>query len=134
MPAISVFDMFKVGVGPSSSHTLGPWRAAQAFLRRLRELDLFDTVDRVGIDLYGSLAKTGTGHGTDLAVVMGLAGEDPETCDTARLTTRYLATRAAKTFLLDGVRPLRFDPASDLHFQRRITLPFHPNGLMFTAK
>ena len=65
---------------------------------------------------------------------MGLAGEDPETCDTARLTTRYLATRAAKTFLLDGVRPLAFDPASDLHFQRRITLPFHPNGLMFTAK
>jgi len=133
VPAISIFDMFKVGVGPSSSHTLGPWRAAQSFLRVLRDRGAFDRVTAVRIDLYGSLAKTGIGHGTDLAVVAGLAGEDPETCDTSLLTQRFLAIRAAKTFRLDGVRPIAFDPATDLLFHRRIALPFHPNGLTFTA-
>jgi L-serine dehydratase len=83
MEAISVFDIFKVGVGPSSSHTMGPWRAAQQFLVKCRELSYFGGIIDVRVDLYGSLAKTGKGHGTDMAVILGLAGDDPVTCDTS---------------------------------------------------
>ena len=81
MEPISTFDIFKIGVGPSSSHTMGPWRAAQRFLSSCQTLGLFERVNHVRIDLYGSLAKTGKGHGTDIAVILGLAGEDPVTCD-----------------------------------------------------
>ncbi|MGN6531994.1 MAG: serine dehydratase beta chain, partial [Ginsengibacter sp.] len=79
--AISVFDMFKIGVGPSSSHTLGPWRAAQLFLKTLQEKDILNEVASIEILLYGSLAKTGKGHGTDIAVQLGLCGDDPVTFD-----------------------------------------------------
>ena len=85
MESISVFDIFKIGVGPSSSHTMGPWRAAQQFLAIVRERGEFDRVASVRVDLFGSLAKTGKGHGTDVAVLMGLAGEDPVTCDVGDL-------------------------------------------------
>src|ERR1700742_2699714 len=74
---ISVFDIFKIGVGPSSSHTMGPWRAAQAFLDHCRHLNVFDQITQIRCDLYGSLAKTGRGHGTDFAVMLGLCGQDP---------------------------------------------------------
>jgi L-serine dehydratase len=130
--AISTFDIFKIGVGPSSSHTMGPWRAAQRFLANCRDLGLFDQVVRVRVDLYGSLAKTGKGHGTDLAVLLGLAGEDPVTCDTSQLWPKVEAIRVAQALPLDGVKTIPFH-ADDLVFNPRITLPFHPNGLTFTA-
>src|SRR5438128_9514072 len=124
MEAISTFDIFKIGIGPSSSHTMGPWRAAQRFLARLRQLGLFDRVVRVRADLYGSLAKTGRGHGTDLALLLGLSGEDPVTCDPAQLQAKVQAIRGRGQLLMDGVRPIGFDAALDLVFNVQITLPF----------
>ena len=85
MAAISAFDIFKIGVGPSSSHTLGPWRAAQRAVERWRELGAFDSIAAVQVDLYGSLAKTGRGHMTDMAVMLGLSNDDPVTCDTTAI-------------------------------------------------
>jgi L-serine dehydratase len=131
--AISTFDIFKIGVGPSSSHTMGPWRAAQRFLAYCHEVGLFDRILRVQVDLYGSLAKTGRGHGTDLAVLLGLSGEDPVTCDTTALHARVEAIGAKRLLNLAGTRPVPFGPATDLVFHPQVTLPFHPNGLEFTA-
>jgi L-serine dehydratase len=131
--AISTFDIFKIGVGPSSSHTLGPWRAAQRFLTKCRDLGILDRVVRVQVDLYGSLAKTGRGHGTDLALLLGLSGEDPVTCDLAQLHPRVEVIRSAGTITLAGVKTVPFHPATDLVFHAQTTLPFHPNGLTFTA-
>ncbi|MFO0909851.1 MAG: L-serine ammonia-lyase [Isosphaeraceae bacterium] len=131
MESISVFDIFKVGVGPSSSHTMGPWRAAQRFVARCAERGLAE-VERVHIDLYGSLAKTGVGHGTDVAVLLGLAGEDPVTCDVTGLHANVAAIRTGRMLRLAGVHPIVFEPG-DLLFQRDTTLPFHPNGLRFRA-
>ena len=133
MTAISVFDMLKIGVGPSSSHTLGPWRAAQQAVRRWRELGVFDSATGVRVDLYGSLAKTGRGHMTDMAVMLGLSDEDPERCDTSKLPARIDEIRRSRTLMLGGDRPVRFDPASDCRFNSRESLPRHPNGLTFTA-
>jgi L-serine dehydratase len=131
--AISVFDIFKIGVGPSSSHTLGPWRAAQRFVTRCRDLGLFDRVTRVRADLFGSLAKTGRGHGTDFAILLGLSGEDPVTCDVAQLHAKVEAIGAAGALRLGGARAVPFRPANDLVFHPAASLPFHPNGLTFTA-
>jgi L-serine dehydratase len=133
MEAISVFHIFKTGVGPSSSHTMGPWRAAQAFLTRCREQGLLDRIDRVRVDLYGSLAKTGRGHGTDRAVVWGLAGLDPETCDPAALEPMLEALQRAGTLRLEGTHAVGFDLGRDVVFNMQRSLPFHPNGLTFTA-
>jgi L-serine dehydratase len=133
MAAISAFDIFKIGVGPSSSHTLGPWRAAQRVVRRWQELGVFDSIEEVQVDLYGSLAKTGRGHMTDMAVMLGLSNEDPVTCDTAAIPTKIEAIRRARTIRLGGQRPVRFDPATDCRFNSQISLPQHPNGLRFTA-
>ena len=93
MERISVFDMLKIGVGPSSSHTMGPWRAAERFLSELKEASQFDAVSRITVELYGSLAKTGRGHGTDIAVMMGLRGEDPVTCDTHNIDDKIARTQ-----------------------------------------
>ncbi len=133
MAAISAFDIFKVGVGPSSSHTLGPWRAAQRAVRRWQEVGVFDSIVEVPVDLYGSLAKTGRGHMTDVAVMLGLSNEDPETCDTAGIPSRIDRIRRLRTLLLGGQRPVRFDPATDCRFNSRISLPQHPNALTFRA-
>ena len=131
--AISVFDMFKIGVGPSSSHTLGPWRAAQQFVTSLEQRQLLDHVMNVKILLYGSLAKTGKGHGTDIAVQLGLAGEDPVTFDVNQIdsTIQHLAT--TKSLNLGGKKSVTFDPASDVQFLFTESLPFHPNALSFLA-
>lgn len=134
MESISVFDIFKVGVGPSSSHTMGPWRAAQRFTDALTRLGVFDRVRRVRADLYGSLAKTGHGHGTDVAVVLGLSGEDPETCDTAGLIDRVEAIRQVGRLRLRGTRVIGFDGGRDVVFHADTSLPFHPNALTFTAE
>jgi L-serine dehydratase len=131
--SISVFDIFKIGVGPSSSHTMGPWRSAQQFLASCRDRGLFDRIVRVRIELFGSLAKTGKGHGTDVAVLMGLSGEDPVTCDTARIHPNVDAIRSSRRLTLEGVREIPFDTETDLVFRREVTLPFHPNALRFEA-
>ena len=130
MESISVFDIFKIGVGPSSSHTMGPWRAAQRFLASCP-----GPVASVRVDLYGSLAKTGKGHGTDVAVLMGLAGEDPVTCDPASMHPKVAMIRSHKRLALGGdpAHEVPFDPALDLRFHRDRALPFHPNGLRFEA-
>jgi len=133
MEAISVFDIFKIGVGPSSSHTMGPWRAAQQFLRLCRDLDLFNDTVQVTVDLFGSLAKTGKGHGTDIAVILGLSGQDPVTCDTAKINEKVDWIETVGTLLLDGENPIRFDRQRDIVFHFDKSLPFHPNGIQFTA-
>jgi L-serine dehydratase len=133
MAAISMFDILKIGVGPSSSHTLGPWRGAQRAVRRWQELGLFDSIVGVQVDLYGSLAKTGRGHMTDIAVMLGLSNEDPVTCRTAAIPAMIEAIRRSQTITLGGRRPIRFDPAEDCRFNSRISLPLHPNALTFTA-
>jgi L-serine dehydratase len=133
MAAISVFDIFKIGVGPSSSHTLGPWRAAQRAVQRWQELGVFDDIVGVQVDLYGSLAKTGKGHMTDMAVMLGLSNQDPVTCDIAAIPGTVEAIRASRTISLAGRRPVRFDLTTDCRFNSRISLPQHPNGVTFTA-
>lgn len=133
---ISVFDIFKVGVGPSSSHTMGPWRATQRFVEVCRGQggkSGLDGVRSVRVDLFGSLSKTGKGHGTDIAVILALLGEDPETCDTTLIGDLVRAVRERKTLLLGGSRLISFDPAREIEFHA-MTLAFHPNGMTLTAR
>jgi L-serine dehydratase len=130
---LSVFDMFKVGVGPSSSHTLGPWRAALAFLAELDRSHSLAHVTEVTIDLFGSLAKTGRGHGTDRAVQAGLLALDPETCDVDALGPTIDALATSQRLRLGGRVPVEFRPMDDIRFHRDRMLPFHPNALTFTA-
>ena len=128
--SISVFDIFKIGVGPSSSHTLGPWRAALRFLETLKEKGL-DNVLSVKVLLYGSLAKTGKGHGTEVAVILGLCGEDPVTFDVNQITPRIEKITESRIMCLAGQRDLDFNPAVDVVFLTQETLPFHSNALTF---
>jgi L-serine dehydratase len=132
--AISVFDMFKIGIGPSSSHTLGPWRAAECFTQMLEQRGILDEVVCLEVLLYGSLAKTGRGHGTDVAVQLGLGGHDPVTFDVNHLGAAVADIAAMKKLLLHGRHEIDFDPAEDIEFLFSETLPFHPNGLSFLVK
>ena len=132
MQRISVFDMLKIGIGPSSSHTMGPWRAAQRFLEDLSPAKLH-TVLRLRVDLYGSLAKTGCGHGTDIAVQLGLSGEDPETIDTATLHQKIQDIAKTERITLAGKRAVPFVPDADIVFHFDQQLPFQPNAVRFTA-
>jgi L-serine dehydratase len=131
--AISVFDMFKIGIGPSSSHTLGPWRAAQRFCENLSSSGLLSSVTAIRILLYGSLAKTGKGHGTDVAVILGLSGDDPVTFDVNQITAKINDVTAAQKLVLHGLHEIRFDPRKDIEFFAAEALPFHPNGISFLA-
>ncbi|MEV5077960.1 L-serine ammonia-lyase [Streptomyces sp. NPDC056159] len=131
--ALSVFDLYSVGIGPSSSHTVGPMRAARRFVRLLERDGLLDEAARVRAELYGSLGATGRGHGSDQAVVLGLEGEDPATVDTDRSDDRVAAVRAGGTLLLGGKHRIRFDGDRDLVLYRRRSLPAHPNGMVFRA-
>ncbi len=131
--AISVFDMFKIGVGPSSSHTLGPWRAANLFLNSLQQKNLLDKVISLEILLYGSLAKTGKGHGTDIAVQLGLCGEDPVIFDVNKIDATINDINQKKKLMLNGKYEIDFDPAEDIEFLFTETLPYHPNALTFLA-
>ena len=131
--AISVFDMFKIGIGPSSSHTLGPWRAAEMFLQSLQRKNILSEVQSLEVLLYGSLAKTGVGHGTDIAVQLGLSGEDPVTFDVNNITARINDIKAMKKILLSGKHEIDFDPNEDIEFLFSETLPYHPNALTFLA-
>lgn len=133
MEAISVFDIFKIGVGPSSSHTMGPWRAAERFLKVIRAAGGLEHVLHLRVRLMGSLAKTGKGHGTDLAVMLGLSGEDPVTCDIPGLRARVASIRQTKTIRLGGAHDLSFDPTRDILFDMDVVPEFHANGLTFIA-
>jgi L-serine dehydratase len=129
--SISVFDIFKIGIGPSSSHTLGPWRAAQRFLDGLRQQGRLESVTNVRALLYGSLAKTGKGHGTDVAVILGLCGADPVTFDVNMVDTRIHEIAQERRMLLAGRHEISFDPAEDVVFLMDESLPFHPNAVTF---
>ena len=131
MESISVFDILKIGVGPSSSHTLGPWRAAQRFLETISRRQNLSEIKEITVHLYGSLAKTGKGHGTDIAVMLGLSGEDPVTIDTYSITDKINAVKSNKSVLLDGKYPLPFNPETAIQFHFEKSLPFHPNALSF---
>jgi L-serine dehydratase len=129
MDRISVFDIFKIGIGPSSSHTMGPWRAAQRFLQ---EIDL-PQVASIRVDLYGSLAKTGKGHGTDLAVQLGLNGDDPVTVAVEAVHPTIERIKASQRIRLAGLHDIHFNPDLDIVFLSNQSLPYHANGLIFTA-
>jgi len=131
--AVSVFDLFTIGIGPSSSHTMGPMRAARRFIRRLEEEGRLEQVARVQCELYGSLAMTGKGHGTDRAVLIGLEGETPEGVDPDWMPKRVAAVRGSGKIALLGRREIPFAEKEDLVFNRKETLPLHPNGMRFTA-
>jgi L-serine dehydratase len=132
MECISVFDMLKIGVGPSSSHTLGPWRAAEQFLAELRNQNIIASVHRVKVDLYGSLSLTGKGHATDLAVMLGLSGADPEYVPIDAIDTIIQDIKHTNEMLLDNEFKIHFNVISDIFFNKNF-LPFHANGLVFTA-
>ncbi len=122
--------MFKIGIGPSSSHTLGPWRAALSFVSSLKEKGINNVKD-VKVLLYGSLAKTGKGHGTDVAVLLGLCGEDPEVFDINQVTPRVTYITDHRKLNLGGINEIMFDPKSDIEFLFTESLPYHPNAMTF---
>ncbi len=133
MERISVFDIFKIGIGPSSSHTMGPWRAAQRFLKEISASGKFDQIRAVQVELYGSLAKTGHGHGTDLAVVLGLNGDDPVTIPVETVQPTIDQIRRSQQINLGGKRMIPFDAERDVVFLYDQVLPYHANGLTFRA-
>jgi L-serine dehydratase len=131
--ALSVFDLFKIGIGPSSSHTVGPMRAARIFALRLEHDGLLDQTTRVCAQLYGSLGATGKGHGSDKAVLLGLLGLEPDTVDVEHIAAHLHTVRGEKQLALLGHHAIAFNEKTDLIFHRRETLPFHANGMRFTA-
>jgi len=131
--AISVFDLFKIGIGPSSSHTVGPMRAAGQFIDDLAAQGMLDAVARIQVQLFGSLGATGKGHGTDKAVILGLEGELPETVDTDTIPAHLETLRQQQRLQLPNGPAIEFAPNRDLEFHRRKTLPYHPNGMKFQA-
>jgi len=130
---LSVFDIFKIGIGPSSSHTVGPMRAASFLLVKLKKHGLFEQTARIRCELYGSLASTGRGHHTDRAVIWGLQGEEPETIDPDRQDELYEKVIGSNKLVLGGERAIEFVPDRDIVFRPDELLPFHPNGMLFTS-
>ncbi|KAG0709224.1 serine dehydratase alpha chain-domain-containing protein [Suillus ampliporus] len=130
---ISTFDLFSIGVGPSSSHTVGPMRAGKIFITDLQELQMLEKVTTVKIVLYGSLAATGKGHHTPQAILLGLEGSDPETIDTGTISSRYEAILANKTLHLGGKRRIHFDMDRDMLWRWDQVLKTHPNGMRFSC-
>ena len=134
----SLFELFKIGIGPSSSHTVGPMRAALRFTRELAAKNLLDKTAKVTVDLYGSLALTGIGHGTDRAVLLGLLGEAPDTIDPATVETKIATIRNTNSIALGGKKNIPFIESENLIFHRNQMYPdpavtSHPNGMRFTA-
>jgi len=130
---ISVFDMFKIGVGPSSSHTLGPWRSALSFLESLKRNKMLLRVKHIHVDLFGSLAKTGTGHGTDIAMLLGLSGYDPVTFEVDKLTETVNGIIETKKLNLGSEQEISFEFKKDIEFHFAKSLDFHPNALSIIA-
>jgi L-serine dehydratase len=131
--ATSLFELFKIGVGPSSSHTVGPMRAAYRFVERLAKNGLLDRVARLQVDLYGSLALTGKGHGTDRGILLGLMGETPDGVDPAAIPEKVAEVARLHELSAFGRRAVAMNPSEDLRFHMAETLPGHPNGMRFTA-
>lgn len=131
--SISVFDIFKIGIGPSSSHTLGPWRAAERFIQSLKQKKQFDKINTITVLLYGSLAKTGKGHGTDMAVILGLMGKDPVTIDPNSIASLLQQVQQEKKIQLVNNHLISFDSDKNIVFLYKESLPYHPNALTFTA-
>ncbi|MEB3211031.1 MAG: L-serine ammonia-lyase, partial [Leptolyngbyaceae bacterium] len=129
--SISVFDIFKIGIGPSSSHTVGPMKAALQFITGLAS-DTLGQIQRIQVDLYGSLGATGRGHGTDTAVLLGLEGDAPDRIDPDTIEAKLSRIRTQQSIRLLGLYPIPFDEKADLTFHWK-SLPYHPNGLCFTA-
>ncbi|WP_338733719.1 L-serine ammonia-lyase [Mangrovimonas cancribranchiae] len=132
MECISVFDMLKIGVGPSSSHTLGPWRAAERWIKELKDKKRFDKVEKISVDLYGSLSLTGKGHATDYAVMLGLNGADPERMPTENIDIIISNIKNTNTLVFNNEKTLPFSIDTDIRFNKKF-LPFHANALTFTA-
>lgn len=130
---ICVFDLYKIGIGPSSSHTVGPMKAARQFALALEAAGLLESLEAVQIELYGSLALTGKGHGTDNAILLGLAGEQPEKIATEQIAPQLAKIHSEKRLRLLGRREIQFDVARDLIFNYQDALPYHINGMRFTA-
>ncbi|WP_271009405.1 L-serine ammonia-lyase [Paucibacter sp. B51] len=131
--AVSVFDLFKIGIGPSSSHTVGPMRAARMFVQRLRHEGQLERTARVVSQMYGSLGATGKGHGSDKAVLLGLAGHEPDTVDVEQVPAYLDAIRSGGRIRLGGEHEIEFNEAKDLVLFKRQSLPFHANGMRFSA-
>jgi L-serine dehydratase len=131
--ALSAFDLYSIGIGPSSSHTVGPMRAARTFVAGLADDGLLDRVARVRAELFGSLGATGHGHGSEGAVLLGLEGEEPATVDTSTADVRRERIRAERRLHLLGRHEVAFDDGQDLVLHRRRSLPGHPNGMTFAA-
>lgn len=131
--SISTFDLFKVGIGPSSSHTVGPMKAAAQFANHLESDQLTERCDRVTAELFGSLGATGAGHGSPGAIILGLEGETPESVDVPSINPRIAAVRDGGVLRLLGRRDIPFSYRNDLIFHRKQTLPFHSNGMRFSA-
>ncbi len=130
---ISVFDIFKIGIGPSSSHTLGPWRAAQQFVKLLENKHALQLVAEIKILLYGSLAKTGKGHGTDIAILLGLSGDDPVTFEVNQVLPKTNYIRQSGRLILGAIKEIAFDDSADMLFLFNESLPYHPNAVTFQA-
>lgn len=131
--SISILDLFKVGVGPSSSHTVGPMNASRMFVLRLCADDLIESTERIKAELFGSLGATGKGHGSDTAVMLGLEGETPELVDTDGIEQRLIDIRTSRTLTLLGRKSVPFNESADLVLYKRKALPLHPNAMRLTA-
>ena len=131
--ALSVFDLFKIGIGPSSSHTVGPMRAARLFALRLRDAQLLECTARISVMLYGSLGATGKGHGSDKAILLGLEGHEPDSVDVDAIAGIVERIRGTQDLKVLGSRTLHFEEKRDLVFNHRDTLPLHSNGMVYTA-
>lgn len=133
MECISIFDMLKIGIGPSSSHTLGPWRAAERWIKELKDKNRFDKVEKITIDLYGSLSLTGKGHATDYAVILGLTGADPEQVPVKNINSIINDVKSNCVLNFNNEKTIAFDFNTDIIYNRKF-LPFHSNGMVFTAR
>jgi len=133
MKSISAFEIIKIGIGPSSSHTMGPWLAASAFIQKISERQSLENIQAIKVKLYGSLALTGKGHGTDIAVLMGLSGEDYETIDTIKIYSKVEGIKDSNKIKLGGIKELDFVFEDAVVFEFGSFLPYHPNGMEFEA-
>jgi len=131
--SISIFDLFKIGIGPSSSHTVGPMVAAKTFVQGLEEANLLNSVETVNVFLYGSLGATGKGHGSDKAVLLGLQGEEPDKVAVDDVPQMIANIRKNRSINLKGIKKINFDEKTDLTLYRKKALPFHANGMKFVA-
>ncbi|MFT4801142.1 MAG: L-serine dehydratase, partial [Flavobacteriaceae bacterium] len=132
MESISIFDMLKIGIGPSSSHTLGPWRAAGRWIEELKTQNLFEEVASISVDLYGSLSLTGKGHATDIAVLLGLSGFDPVTFPTEKIGETITRVKSKQLLNFNSEKDIAFNCEKNITFHRKF-LEFHPNGMTFNA-